>query len=366
MVVGTGQHTGAPPATRPVVRATTLRELPHHTRSRPSRLDRHELLLVTAGHGVHMVDFVAQPCRPGTLIWVRPGQVIGYGGQPGLDAILVSWPADLFASLRIGAPALADPFGPTRWQLGGEDGDAIVDEVSQLVVDIGRHDAGGLPPELLGHQLAVLLLRIALLPPEPGADRWETPATGDTTGGVFRRFRSEVERSYTATRRVEDYAARLGCSVRTLTRASLAATGRTAKQLVDDRVALEARRLLAGTSLPVAEVGQRLGFAEPTNFGRFFHREVGCSPGAFRAAVCERPPPGPPPGESALPGPGPSGSGRCGSEQWEPARPGPGQWEPAPAGSMPLRSTPRVPAPRRPPHVEAPRRRVGESPPPPG
>jgi AraC-like DNA-binding protein len=70
--------------------------------------------------------------------------------------------------------------------------------------------------------------------------------------------------------------------VRTLTRACLAVTGRTAKQVVDDRVALEARRLLACTALSVAEVGRHLGFPEPTNFGRFFHREVGMSPGQFR------------------------------------------------------------------------------------
>ena len=71
--------------------------------------------------------------------------------------------------------------------------------------------------------------------------------------------------------------------MRTLTRASLSATGRTAKQLVDERVALEAKRLLAESDLPVAEVGARLGFNEPTNFGRFFTRTVGSSPGQFRA-----------------------------------------------------------------------------------
>jgi AraC-like DNA-binding protein len=129
---------------------------------------------------------------------------------------------------------------------------------------------------------------------EPEAEPAYHPNGGEPRpADTFLRFRRAVERSYVATRRVEDYAARLGCSVRTLTRASLAATGRSAKQVIDDRAALEARRLLACTELPIAEIGQRLGFPEPTNFGRFFHREVGCSPGAFRARALRPDPPVP-------------------------------------------------------------------------
>jgi AraC-like DNA-binding protein len=124
---------------------------------------------------------------------------------------------------------------------------------------------------------------VSLLP----ADAAATPP--DLEAGIFGRLIREVEQGFARTRRVEEYAARLGCSVRTLTRACLAATGRSAKQVIDDRVALEARRLLACTQLPVAEVGQRLGFTEPTNFGRFFQREVGCSPGAFRAELLVEP-----------------------------------------------------------------------------
>jgi len=48
-------------------------------------------------------------------------------------------------------------------------------------------------------------------------------------------------------------------------------------------VALEAKRLLAESDVPVAEIGAQLGFGEATNFGRFFARTVGCAPGVFRA-----------------------------------------------------------------------------------
>ncbi|HEU4425113.1 MAG TPA: AraC family transcriptional regulator [Pilimelia sp.] len=278
-MVGFGQsHAAASgqllPPGWPGVRTATLRELPGGGPAGPLCLDHHLLTLVTAGHGSHDVDFVAHSCRPGTLIWARPGHVIRYGRHAGLDAILVAWSADLFAALRVTGAGLTDPFGPTHWQLAGEDEDAVINEVSQLVVDCERHRSGDLPAELLRHQLAVLMLRVALL-----------PTAGHPLGAehaTFRRFRLDVERSYAHTRRVEDYAAGLDCSVRTLTRASLAATGRSAKQVIDDRTALQAKRLLACTALPIAEIGQRLGFAEPTNFGRFFHREVGCSPGTFR------------------------------------------------------------------------------------
>jgi AraC-like DNA-binding protein len=250
----------------------------------PVRLSYHLLALTTAGHGTVEVDFQPGACRPGTLLWIRPGQALRFGGQTGLDAAIITWERDLLASDHLAGVGVDDPFGPDRWQLAGEDEDAMISEFAQLAVDCDRHatpPAGAAPvaAALLRHQLVVLLLRIALLSGGPGT------GPGSAESRTFARFRRALEEGHAHSRRVEDYAARLDCSVRTLTRASLAVTGRTAKQLVDDRVALEAQRLLACTRLSVAEVGRRLGFPEPTNFGRFFHREVGQSPGAFRAAM---------------------------------------------------------------------------------
>ena len=243
----------------------------------PQRLPYHLLALTTTGCGTVEIDFEARACRPGTLLWIRPGQAVRFGGQAGLDAALVAWERELLSREQLAGVEVDDPSGPTRWQLAGEDEDAVITEFAQLSVDCERHLAGPVAAALLRHQLAVLLLRIALLAAE------DAPDTATAESRTFVRFRRRLEQDHPQSRRVEDYATRLGCSVRTLTRASLAVTGRTAKQVVDDRVALEARRLLACTALSVAEIGRRLGFPEPTNFGRFFHREVGVSPGVFRA-----------------------------------------------------------------------------------
>ncbi|MEU4216589.1 AraC family transcriptional regulator [Actinoplanes sp. NPDC026623] len=252
----------------------------------PRRLPYHLLALTTAGHGTVEIDFAAHPCRPGTLLWIRPGQAVRFGAEPGLDAALVAWDRDLLSAAEVAGVPVDDLPGPNRWQLAGEDADAVITEVAQLGVDCTRHSSGVVAAALLRHQLAVLLLRIALLTDSP--DGFGGTATSE--GRTYARFRRDLEDGHPHSRRVEDYAARIGCSVRTLTRACLAITGRSAKRVVDDRVALEAQRLLACTDLSVAEIGRRLGFGEPTNFGRFFHREVGLSPGAFRIGAAQRMP----------------------------------------------------------------------------
>jgi AraC-like DNA-binding protein len=243
---------------------------------RPQRVPAHLLALVTAGRARFTVDFTTYPCRPGTLVWVRPGQILTLP-PPGLDATLVLFEPD-FPHQPEAADGRWETSG-TYWQPAGEDEEAIVDGISQLEIDYQRLTSGEpIPLDVLRHHLAALLLRVARLEPEGGA------GMGESDSEVFGRFRQEIESRFAESRQVEEYAETLGCSVRTLTRASLASTGRTAKQLVDDRVALEAKRLLAHSDLPVAEVARRLGFSEPTNFGRFFSRTVGQSPGQFRTA----------------------------------------------------------------------------------
>ncbi|SCG72299.1 helix-turn-helix transcriptional regulator [Micromonospora coxensis] len=272
------------PSTRPDLSEIDLLDLgdlaPEPAWRRPVLLDADLLVLVTGGHGTAELDFRVLPCRPGTLLRARPGQVLRC--SPGLDATVVRWRDEALHGLDVEVDAV-----PTHHQLAGEDEDAVINEVSQLTVDVRRHRGDPAARALLRHQLAVLLLRLGLLPAKGGP---EAHGAHRSEVATFRRLCREIERGYQHTRRVEDYAARLGCSVRTLTRACLAVTGRSAKQVVDERVALQASRLLAATDEPVARIGRRLGFPEPTNFGRFFTREVGVSPGAFRAARAEPPP----------------------------------------------------------------------------
>jgi AraC-like DNA-binding protein len=68
-----------------------------------------------------------------------------------------------------------------------------------------------------------------------------------------------------------------------------AVTGeRTASEVVRARVLLEAKRLLAFTELPVAEVAAHLQFLDPSYFARVFRQNTGPSPAAYQRAMSEK------------------------------------------------------------------------------
>jgi len=59
-------------------------------------------------------------------------------------------------------------------------------------------------------------------------------------------------------------------------------TDRSPLQLVQDRLLLEAKRLLLYSNVSIAEVGYYLGFDDPAYFTRFFTKAAGTSPRGFR------------------------------------------------------------------------------------
>ncbi|WP_405607125.1 helix-turn-helix domain-containing protein [Streptomyces sp. NBC_00076] len=100
---------------------------------------------------------------------------------------------------------------------------------------------------------------------------------------VYERFLDALELHYRELHRVDDYARLLGCSVRTLNRATLAAAGTGARQVIDQRRLLEARRLLDHARWSARAVADHLGFTDTANFGRFFRHHTGLTPAAYAA-----------------------------------------------------------------------------------
>jgi AraC family transcriptional activator of pobA len=96
------------------------------------------------------------------------------------------------------------------------------------------------------------------------------------------RFRALVEAHFHEQWKVARYARQLGMTAGRLNRLCREQCGLSASRLLQQRLALEARRRLIYVDLPIARLAGELGFRDAAYFCRFFKRHAGASPRTFR------------------------------------------------------------------------------------
>lgn len=99
---------------------------------------------------------------------------------------------------------------------------------------------------------------------------------------LFARFRALVEAHFTEHWLVPRYADELGITESRLNRLCRQLVDRSAFEVVQDRLLLEARRRLIYIAAPVSLIAYELGFQDPAYFNRFFKKLTGKTPAAFR------------------------------------------------------------------------------------
>ncbi len=99
---------------------------------------------------------------------------------------------------------------------------------------------------------------------------------------ILRDFKKLVEEKYKTWHKVKAYATELHISAKHLSQTVKDLTGKVAKGHIQDRLVLEAKRLLVHTDLSVKEVAYEIGFDEPFHFSGFFKKQTGFSPSQFR------------------------------------------------------------------------------------
>lgn len=100
---------------------------------------------------------------------------------------------------------------------------------------------------------------------------------------LFMQFRSLIEDHYKEKWPVAKYAQGMGLTESRLSRICQSFTGKSAFEVVQDRLLLEAQRYLIYTSASVSEITYELGFNDPAYFCRFFKKATGTTPKKFRS-----------------------------------------------------------------------------------
>ena len=101
-------------------------------------------------------------------------------------------------------------------------------------------------------------------------------------------FRDLLETNYTKLKSVSDYAKIICISEKRLGQATTKVLGKSPKEIINDRILLEAKRLLVHTNLSIKEIGQELGFEDPAYFVRYFKKNTETTPVEFRETYLKK------------------------------------------------------------------------------
>ncbi len=98
---------------------------------------------------------------------------------------------------------------------------------------------------------------------------------------LTKRFESILEIHFHLRHDVEFYANALSITKTTLNRRLKKELGRTTSSLIQERIAIEARRELSGGKKSIKEVAFMLGFEDQLYFSRFFKKHFGAPPSEY-------------------------------------------------------------------------------------
>ena len=233
---------------------------------------RHEqlfqVLLLSKGRAVAVLDGRELNLRRGAAVVVPALTVHGYAFSPDVDGIVLTLMERDVAEL-----GLAFPNAFTV-----EESNSIKREIEALIAEAERPGVGH--EQALRARMALLLVALHRAASETAG---EVPMD-DPARRHAQLFRTLVDRKFRETRRIGDYAAAIGISATHLNRVCRQVMGASALDVIERRIALEARRQLRFSDLSVKQIATDLGYDDPAYFTRFATRLIGMSPSAYREA----------------------------------------------------------------------------------
>jgi len=246
----------------------------------PHRHDYHELIWARTGEGHHLLDGRKVEVEPRTITLIGRGQVHVVERARGITGSAVRFSDEL---LHDAPSSRTDP----SWLLAGSGGrvvhvpedaiPAVEATIASLAAESDTVDE--CTGDLERHLLSVLLLWIERW---YDADRAGCPDTDDEALQLYRRFARVLERDHATHHDVAHYADALAVPPAALSQALVQVTGRSTKELITDRVMVEAARLLRYTERTMGEIAFLTGFSDPLYFSRAFKRHQGVAPSAYR------------------------------------------------------------------------------------
>jgi AraC-like DNA-binding protein len=237
----------------------------------PHRHEYYTILWAKKVCGQHFIDYKEYLIRPNFIFFVNPGQVhqvITYG-QP--EGAVIMFTNEFLSQNRISQDFI-DNLGlfscsnsTPPLQISTETSLKLTEITENL--KLAFYEKGQFREEILGAYLKLFLIECNKFAPQPETDNTQILQSGRI---ILKDFRTLVEKNFHKWHKVSDYSNGLHLTADYLNEVIKTTIGKTAKEFIQERIVLEAKRLGIHTQLATKEIAYQLGFDDPSHFSKFF------------------------------------------------------------------------------------------------
>lgn len=248
----------------------------------------YEILWFQEGEGRHTVDFMEYEVRPGTIFFLSPGQIHHFDRQDGYKGVAIKMCTNMMKTEVAGATGISQMFlkysvfhaydSTPYYRIDPQTAMMLHPLVDEMEAESMRHNEFG-NADILKSLLTIFLAKTERYGSQEARQRLDTLRPSHQ---LFIQFRRMVEKEFCHLHTVQEYADRLNVAVRTLHKSVNECSGRTPLTLINDRIMLEARRMVRYTDMMIKEIAADLGYDDPSYFVKLFKRHTGHLPSDFR------------------------------------------------------------------------------------
>lgn len=252
------------------------------TLTAPHRAGFYHILWFQKGNPTHLVDFNPVKVKPDTLLFLNKDTVQRFDNKGDFDGKAILFTDSFFCKTKTDTKFLRssilfnDLFSVSQIELSKPA--SLIADLFHLMETELLNEKDVLQSDILKNLLHNLLL---LSERERRKQDFTEIKKGADLDYVM-LFKDLLEINYHKFKQVRNYAKLISVTEKRLNQATTKVLDKSPKQMIDEKVMLEAKRLLAHTNESVKEIGFELGFEEPTNFIKFFRKHSQSTPVEFR------------------------------------------------------------------------------------
>ncbi|HSN61002.1 MAG TPA: helix-turn-helix transcriptional regulator [Ferruginibacter sp.] len=255
--------------------------LPDEERKTIQHLHKHDFFFILAlqtGKGTHEIDFVPYTVPDHSVFFLRPGQAHRLDLKPGCSGFLMEFTTAFYHA--------KEPSSNRRLRKAGNKNycqpdinrfDKLLVILTSIFREYTDREEGYL--DVIRASLDIFFIEYLR---QSANSKGTAVITNPYTQKRFEEFLKLLDQHIATHKQVAHYTGLMNLSSYQLNEITKSSIGKTASELINEHIMLEAKRYLLATPNQIKDIADLLGYEDVSYFIRFFKKHSRHSPEAFR------------------------------------------------------------------------------------